>query len=137
MESLEQRLRELLGQVRTVEEIIRSDLDSLRGRMRVLRNRVELATITLHVVQVVVTPSGSGARGWAGMGGRLWVALLRGGEGAGSYHRHCESRRASAAHGDGSTLLLLVSQFSYRTTTCPAARSRMTRSAVCFLFSME
>lgn len=91
MESLEQRMRELLGQARTVEDAIRveqelnkvrSELDSLQGRMRLLRNRVELATIELNVVQVIAAPRGSGARGWAGIGNRLWAALLRGGDNA-------------------------------------------------------
>lgn len=58
LKSQEERLRQILGQAQNVQEIlsverelerVRGDLESLSGKLNVLRDRVEFSTITLQV----------------------------------------------------------------------------------------
>ncbi len=82
----EGRLRELLDRADSVEELllvereltrIRSELDSLQGRLRYLTSQVAMSTLTLEMAEVPEKPTISPGT-WEGLGQRLVDAFVRG-----------------------------------------------------------
>jgi len=88
------RVRTLLGQARSIGDIVsieselsrrEADLDSLTGRLAVLRDQVALSTLTVDITKASPPPvEGAGASGFPGGLGNGWDGLRALASGAGA-----------------------------------------------------
>lgn len=107
---LENRYHEILKQAHTVQDVlavereignVRSEIESMEGRLNYLKDRIALSTLTINYFQLVPSNFGFGSkfmtsisRGWENLLSfligimNLWPFMLLLGLGAGFYMRH-------------------------------------------------